>query len=67
MCIRDRGSWGVSWGFERVLGNNNFLFLLLELGLATASALIIFILIAMQFKLPELDLLTSRIRQKIRR
>ncbi len=61
------GSWGVSWGFERVLGNHNLLFLLLELGLATASALIIFSLIAMQLKLPELDLLISRIRQKIRR
>ena len=60
-------SWGVSQGFERTIGSDNLLLLFLELGTATLVAIAIFIIIAMQLKLPELDMLISRIRQKIGR
>jgi putative peptidoglycan lipid II flippase len=60
-------SYGVSQGLEKAIGNDNLLLLLLELSLASGVAIIIFSLIAMQLKLPELTILTSRIRQKFGR
>lgn len=57
-------SYGVSQGIERTLGNGNLLLLLLELSVASGVAIIIFGLIAMQLRLPELNMLTSKIRQK---
>ena len=58
-------SYTVSQGLEKTLGNGNLLLLLIELSISSAVALLIFALIAMQLKLPELNLLTSRIRQKL--
>jgi putative peptidoglycan lipid II flippase len=60
-------SYGISQGFERIVGNGNFLLLLIELSISSGVAIILFGLIAMQLKLPELNLLTSRIRQKLGR
>jgi len=60
-------SYGISHTWENTIGNNNIFLLFLELGLASGVAIAIFGLIAMQLKLPELDLLTSRIRQKLGR
>lgn len=60
-------SYAVSQGLEKAIGNGNLLLLLLELILASGVAIIIFSLIAMQLKLPELTVLTSRIRQKLGR
>ena len=60
-------SYGISQAWENTLGNGNLLLLFLELSLASGVAIAIFGLIAMQLKLPELDLLTSRIRQKLGR
>ncbi|MGL5834955.1 MAG: murein biosynthesis integral membrane protein MurJ [Waterburya sp.] len=58
-------SYGVSQGLEKAIGNGNLFLLLLELSLASGVAIVIFSLIAMQLKLPELIILSSRIRQKL--
>jgi len=58
-------SYGVRRGFEQTLGNGNLLLLLLELSLASGVAIAIFSLIAIQLRLPELTILTSRIKQKL--
>lgn len=60
-------SYGVSQGFERTIGNNNLFLLVIELSISSGIAIIIFGLIAMQLKLPELNMLTSRIKQKFGR
>ena len=57
-------SWGVSFGWENFIGNSNFLFQLLQLSLSTSVALIIFASIALLLKLPEVDILVSRLKQK---
>jgi putative peptidoglycan lipid II flippase len=66
-AIASIGSYGVSQGFEKAIGNGNLLLLLLELSLASGVAIIIFSLIAIQLKLPELAILTGRIKQKFGR
>ncbi|NES83429.1 MAG: murein biosynthesis integral membrane protein MurJ [Moorea sp. SIO2B7] len=58
------GSWGVSFSFAQLLGTNNILLQLLQLGTSVIVAFAIFAFLAMQLKLPELDLLLSRIRKK---
>ncbi|MGD2180458.1 murein biosynthesis integral membrane protein MurJ [Lusitaniella coriacea] len=60
-------SWGACWGWERFIGTGNLILQLLQLGLAFFIALGIFILFAIQLKLPEVNILTSRIRQKFAR
>lgn len=60
-------SYGVSQAMEKTIGNSNLWLLLLELSVSSAIAIIIFALIAMVLKVPELDLLTNRIRQKLGR
>ena len=61
------GSWGISYGWQQWLGSNNFFLQLGQLGVATAIALIIFGTVATQLRLPELDILVSRLRQKLGR
>jgi putative peptidoglycan lipid II flippase len=58
-------SWGVSWGWEKYIGRDNLLLQLLELSVTMAIALGIFAVLAMQLKLPEVDMLAARIRQKL--
>ncbi|MEM8827791.1 MAG: murein biosynthesis integral membrane protein MurJ [Cyanobacteria bacterium P01_G01_bin.19] len=60
-------SYSVSQGIERTIGNSNLFLLLVELSVASTVAMIIFGIVAMQLKLPELDMLTSRIRQRFGR
>ena len=57
-------SWVTSWGWEQFMGTENLLFELIGLGLAVAVALGIFALLIMQLKLPEVEILSSRLRQK---
>ena len=59
--------YSISQGWENTIGNGNILLLLLELGISSAIAILIFGLISAQLKLPELDLLTSRLKQKLGR
>ena len=60
-------SYGISQGIENTVGNNNLLLLLIELSISSSIAIVVFGLVAMQLKLPELDMLTSRIKQKLGR
>jgi putative peptidoglycan lipid II flippase len=66
-CAAGFSSWGISWGFEQFIGTGNLLLLLLQLTVATIVGFTIFALISLQLKLPEVDMLATRIRQKLRR
>ncbi len=66
-AIATLASWGTSWTWERYLGNNNLFLLLLELGTAALVAISVFFIVAIPLKLPELSMLTSRLRQKFNR
>jgi len=57
--------WGTNLGLETILPSNNLILQIIELGLATIIGIGIFGLIAFQLKLPELDLLITRIKQKL--
>ncbi|MFZ1028300.1 MAG: murein biosynthesis integral membrane protein MurJ [Limnoraphis robusta] len=59
--------WGTVWGTQQLLGTESFVVLLIELCLATTVGLSVFATFAMQMKLPEVDLLMSKVRQKISR
>ncbi|ELS00519.1 integral membrane protein MviN [Xenococcus sp. PCC 7305] len=61
------GGYGTSWVWETYLGNDNILFLLLELGIASLVSVTIFFVAAIPLKLPELQMLGDRIRQKLGR
>ena len=66
-AVAGSASYLVSQGFEKTIGNDNLFTLTVELGASSTVAIIIFGLIAMQLKLPELDMLTSKITQKLSR
>ena len=59
------GSWGVSWVWEKASDSSNLLLLLLQLSLSTIVAFSLFALVAMQLRLPEVNMLADRIRQKL--
>ncbi|MDJ0897440.1 MAG: murein biosynthesis integral membrane protein MurJ [Xenococcus sp. MO_188.B8] len=59
------GGYSISWLWETYLGNDNILFLILELGIASLVTVIIFFLAAIPLKLPELQMLSDRVRQKL--
>ena len=58
--------WGTFIGLER-LEPNNLLLQILQLGVAVVVALGVFSVLVMQLKLPEVNLLASRIRHKLSR
>lgn len=58
-------SWGVTWLWDKILGHGNLLLQLLELSLASTISIVIFGLLALPLKLPELDILVSRIRRRL--
>ena len=60
-------SYGVAMGWQKTIGDGNLLLLLIELSLASGVALVVFGAIAAQLKLPELDMLTGRLRRKFGR
>ncbi len=57
-------SYWLNHFLEATLNNSNLLTLMLRLILASLAAVIIFGLVAIQLKLPELDLLITQIKQK---
>jgi putative peptidoglycan lipid II flippase len=59
--------WGVTWGWERAIGRGNLLLQLLDLAIAVTVTVGLFMLGASRLRLPELDMLISRIRQKVLR
>lgn len=61
------GSWGVNWICIYLWGSSNLWLQLLNLTLASAMALVIFVAVTVQLKLPEFDILRSRIGNKLLR
>ena len=57
-------TYGVSLGWQGLFPVTNLITLVLQLVIAGGVGLALFALIATQLKLPEVDLLVSRIRQK---
>ncbi|GAB4365682.1 MAG: murein biosynthesis integral membrane protein MurJ [Elainellaceae cyanobacterium] len=57
-------SWGSLLGLEQLLGDEGFLIQLLQLCLAGLAGLTVFALLAAQMRLPEVDQLVGRIRQR---
>ncbi len=60
-------SYGVSWGWEQFYTGNNLGLQLLQLLLSVATALTIFLILSIQLKLPEVNLLLSRIKGKFKK
>lgn len=60
-------SWGASQLWERGLGHGNLPLQLLELSLGSIVAIAVFVILALPLRLPELDILVSRIRRKLGR
>jgi putative peptidoglycan lipid II flippase len=61
------GCWGALQACERVMGKEGFVVQVIELAIASTIGLGLFALLAMQLKLPEVDLFVNRLRQKFRR
>lgn len=60
-------SWGSLWGIQQFWHDDGFKEQLVQLTLAGGVGIGVFALIAMQMKLPEVDVFMSRIRQKLGR
>ena len=60
-------TWGVLLGCRQWLGDRGLLVLLAQLGIAGAIGLTVVALVATQLRLPEVDLLVDRLRQRFRR
>ena len=60
-------SWGSLWGIQQFWHDDGFKQQLVQLTLAGGVGIGVFALIAMQMKLPEVDVFVSRIRQKLGR
>ena len=57
------GGFNLMW--QNILPEQNFILRILELSISSLICLITFIILAIPLKLPELDIIVSRIRQKI--
>ena len=60
-------SYGVSYSWENYLGNGNLVLLLLQLIVASIVAVVVFFLAIIPLQLPEVAMLTGKIRQKLGR
>jgi len=58
-------SWGVLKGCETVWGSQGLLILLAQVAIAGSAGLALFALIALQLKVPEVELFVNRLRQKL--
>lgn len=57
--------WTTSWGCQQIWGTEGILMQLLQLSLAGSVGLGIFAVLATQLKLPEVELLIKRLRQRL--
>jgi len=60
-------SWVTLWATQQVLGSEGFIVQLLQLTISGLVGLAVFAAIALQMKLPEVDLVISRLRQRFAR
>jgi putative peptidoglycan lipid II flippase len=63
-AIAGLSSWGVSSCWDQWIGSGNFLLLILQVSLSMLVAFGIFALLVTRLKLPEVDILVSRLLQK---
>ncbi len=61
------GSYWTSYGLDLLFVDTNLFFQLLQVGLSASVAIALFAIIALQLKLPEVNILMNRIRQKFSR
>ena len=61
------GCWGTRWLWERFLGNGNFFLLLGESSISAGIAIGVFALALVPLQLPEVELLTERVRKRLGR
>jgi putative peptidoglycan lipid II flippase len=59
--------WATSWGCQQIWGTEGMLMQLLQLSLAGSVCLGVFAVLAIQLKLPEVELLLKRLRQRLAR
>lgn len=59
--------WGTLWAIQQPFGSNGLLLQLAQLSIAGLVGLGVFAVIAAQLRLPEFELLISRVRQKLQR
>ena len=56
--------WVSLQGLEKIFGTDGFFKLLLELGLAGIAGLIVFAICILPMRLPEVNLLVNKVRQR---
>jgi putative peptidoglycan lipid II flippase len=57
-------TWGVSRGFQQIVGSGSLLLQLLQISLAAIVGLGVFALFATRMNLPEVDIFVARLRQR---
>ncbi|WP_439566487.1 murein biosynthesis integral membrane protein MurJ, partial [Gloeocapsopsis crepidinum] len=65
--VAGTASWATLWASQRILGSEGLIVQLLQLTVSGLVGLGIFAAIALQMKLPEVDLVISRLRQRFAR
>ncbi len=58
-------AWGLWHGTEALWGSQGFLLLLVDSGIASIGGLAVFVALALQLKLPEVDMFMNRIKGRI--
>jgi putative peptidoglycan lipid II flippase len=57
--------WGTLWATQQVFGTEGLLVQLVQLLISGTAGVIVFTLFALQLRLPEVDLLVNRLRQRL--
>ena len=65
--LASAASYGISYGWEQYFGNSNLFLLLLQLAIASFVAVVIFFIAILPLQLPEVAMLTNKIKQKLGR
>ncbi|MGK7933168.1 MAG: murein biosynthesis integral membrane protein MurJ [Microcystaceae cyanobacterium] len=60
-------AWGVSFGWEATIKDENLISQIIQLTLGTGTTFLIFGLLVMQLRLPEFEMLTGKILQRFRK
>ena len=65
--VASAASYGIGYGWEQYFGNDNLWLLLLQLAIASFVAVVIFFVAILPLQLPEVAMLTDKIKQKLGR
>jgi len=66
-AIAAGAGWSASWAWERVLGSANLVLQLLQVGVCASVAIAVFGALALLLRLPEVDILRTRLLQRFGR